>query len=121
MHNREPTLPINVKYSLVGIERNGSEHSFDKETFDAVLTTAISMRANIHQTACENIFWHKKNNAVIVFDGIKCLIRLKWVKKCFYRIKEGWTEKVANFNFHGVAHSQFIRYKIRTLRTKMEH
>ena len=55
MYNWEPTLPIDVKYSLVGIERNESEHPFDKETFDTVLTTAISMRANIHQTADENI------------------------------------------------------------------
>ena len=55
MYNREPTLPTNVKYSLVGIDGNESEHPFDKETFDAVITTAISMRANIHQTAGENI------------------------------------------------------------------
>ena len=32
-----------------------SEHPFNKETFNAVLTTAISMRANIHQTVGENI------------------------------------------------------------------
>ena len=55
MYNREPTLPIDVKYNLVGIEENESEHPLDKETFDAVLTTTISMRANIHQTAGENI------------------------------------------------------------------
>ena len=48
----DKTLPIDVKYSLVGIEGNESEYPFDKETFDAVLTTAISMRANKHQTAC---------------------------------------------------------------------
>ena len=55
MYNREPNLPIDVKFSLVGIEGNESEHPFDKESFDAVLTIAISMRANIHQTAGENI------------------------------------------------------------------
>ena len=44
-----------LMHSLVGIERNESEHPFDKETCDTVLTTAISMRANIHQTADENI------------------------------------------------------------------
>ena len=55
MHNQEPTSPVDVKYSLVGTEGNESEHPFDKETFDAVLTTAISMRASIHQTAGENI------------------------------------------------------------------
>ena len=55
MYNRDPTLPIDVKYSLVGIEGNESECPFDKETFDAMLTTAISMTANIHQTAGEKI------------------------------------------------------------------
>ena len=54
MYNREP-LPIDVKYILVGIELNENEHPFDKETFDNVLITAISMRANIHQTAGKNI------------------------------------------------------------------
>ena len=54
MYNWEPTLPIDVKYSLVGIKENESERPFDKETFDAMLATAISMRAKIHQTAGEN-------------------------------------------------------------------
>ena len=48
IYNREPTLPIGVKYSLVGTEGNEREYPFDKETFDAALTTAISMIANIH-------------------------------------------------------------------------
>ena len=55
MYNREPTLPIDVKYCLIGIEGNEIEHPFEKETFDTVLTSAISMRANIHKTAGENI------------------------------------------------------------------
>ena len=55
MYHREPTLPIDVKYSFGGIEGNESEYPFNKETTAAVLTTAISMRANIHQTAGENI------------------------------------------------------------------
>ena len=48
MYNRKPTLPIDVKYSL---------KTFDKEPFDPVLTTAIFMSANIHQTSGENICW----------------------------------------------------------------
>ena len=55
MYNWELTLPIDAKYSLVGIEGNESEHPFEKETFDAILTTAISMRANIHHAPGENI------------------------------------------------------------------
>ena len=30
-----------------------------------------------------NTSLRKKNNAVIIIDTIKCLTRLKWVKKCF--------------------------------------
>ena len=40
---------------VVATEGNESEHPFEKETFDPVLTFAISMWANIHQTTVENI------------------------------------------------------------------
>ena len=50
-YNWDPTLLIDV---------NKSEHPFDKEMFDVVLTKAISMRANIHQTAGESICWVQK-------------------------------------------------------------
>ena len=48
-------MPFDVKYNLVDIEGNESKHPFEKETFDGLLTTAISMRANMHQTADKNI------------------------------------------------------------------
>ena len=57
-----------------------------------------------------NTSLRKKNNAVIIIDTIKCLTRLKWVK----RIKEGWTEKLVTFNLNDLARSQFIKYQIRT-------
>ena len=60
MYNREPTLPIDIKYNMVSIEVNESEHTFNKETFDAVLTTEISMTGKIHQTAGENIYSEQK-------------------------------------------------------------
>ena len=53
--NQELTLSMDIKYNLVDIDGNESEHPFDRETFDAVLTTGVSMIANIHQTAGENI------------------------------------------------------------------
>ena len=53
---------MEVKYNLVGIEENES----------TVLTTAIPMRANIHQTAVENICSAQEKQC-----------RQKWVKKCF--------------------------------------
>ena len=89
MFDREHIWRIGVKYGLVGIEQYEREHPFDKETFDAVLTTTISMRANIHQTASENICSDKKNKSVITIDTIKCLIRLKWVKKIEETEKDG--------------------------------
>ena len=82
IYNREPTLPIDVEYSLFGIEGNESEHPFDKKTFDGVLTTEISMRAIYIKQLVKTFVRHKKNNAVIIIDVIKCLTRLKWVKKC---------------------------------------
>ena len=52
---------------------------------------------------------HKKNNIVIKIDAIKCLTRSKWVKKCFWRIREGWTENAEK----SLAHCPFIQYHIR--------
>ena len=75
VYNREPTLPIDIKYNLFDIEGNGSEHPFGKETFDAMVTTVISMRASIHQIAGENICSVQKNNFVVIIDTIKCLTR----------------------------------------------
>ena len=71
VYNQEPTLPIDVKYNLVDIEGNESEHPFGKETFDAMLTTVISMRASIYQIAGENICSVQKNNFVVIMDTIK--------------------------------------------------
>ena len=55
LYNREPTLPIDIKYNLVDIDGDNSDEPFDRETFDAVLSNAISMREEIHQNAGENI------------------------------------------------------------------
>ena len=112
-YNQGPTLPVEVKHSLVDIEGNESERPFDKETFDAVFTTEISMTANIHQTAVENISSAQEKQRRD-YNRSQYLTRLKWVKKCFWRIKEGWTEKLVNFHLNGLAHSQLIRYQIRT-------
>ena len=48
-------MPKDVNKSLVAIEGNESEHTIDKETFDALLTFVISMRGNIYETAGEKI------------------------------------------------------------------
>ena len=100
MHNWEPTLPIDANYNLVYIKGNEGEHPFEKETFDAVLTTAISMRTSIRQTAGENSCSAQKYKAVIKIDAMKYLTRLKWVKKYFWKIKGKWTKKVVNFHLN---------------------
>ena len=56
MYNREPTLQIDVKYNLVGIEGKESDTlSTRKRLMPCLHTTAISMRVNIHQTASKSI------------------------------------------------------------------
>ena len=40
LYNKEPALPIDVKYDLVYIEGNESEHPSSKIMFDSLLTTA---------------------------------------------------------------------------------
>ena len=61
MYNWEPTLPIDVNYNLVDIEGNG-------------ISTAISMRANIHQTAGENICSAQEKQRRDIIDAITCLL-----------------------------------------------
>ena len=60
VYSRNPTLLIDVKYNLANTEGNESKHPFDKETFDVVLTNAISMRANIHRTKVKAFVGYKK-------------------------------------------------------------
>ena len=81
--NREPTSPVDVKYNLFDIDGNESEHFFNKERFDAVFTTAISMKASIYQVAGENSICSVQKNVLVITDTIKYLKRLKWVKTCF--------------------------------------
>ncbi|XP_065667732.1 uncharacterized protein LOC136088021 [Hydra vulgaris] len=54
LYNREPTLPVDVKYRMVDIKKHDIE-SFDRETFDAVLTSFISLREKVYHTAFKNI------------------------------------------------------------------
>ena len=73
------------------------------------------MRENIHQTAGQNICSAQEKQRHNYNRRLQVPNKLKWVKKCFWKIKEGWAEKVVNFHLNGLAHSQFIRYQIKTL------
>ena len=63
LYNRHPTLPIDVKYDLdvddtaVDIQNDTSEDAspFSMETFEAVLTSTLSLRDSTQKDASENI------------------------------------------------------------------
>ena len=58
---------------------------------------------------------HKKNNAMIIIDAIKCLTRLKWVLlllKLILKNQRRMNRKGRSFHWHGLANSHFIRFKI---------
>ena len=51
---QQPVLPIDVKFSLAGKEVNETE-VFGKETFEAILASATSLRRKTHESATSNI------------------------------------------------------------------
>ena len=54
MYNREPVLPVCLKYGL-NSEPVDLLKLFDKDMFEAVLSTANAMRDKIHEAACRSI------------------------------------------------------------------
>ena len=54
MYNREPVLPVNLKYGL-NPEPASSSDPFDQDMFEAVLSSANTIRADIHEAAGRNI------------------------------------------------------------------
>ena len=99
MYNREATLQIDVTHSLVGIEGNESEYPFDKETFDAVLTTAISMKANIHQTAGENICSAQEKQRRYYNRHYQVPNKIKVGQKVFLKNQRKMDRKCGKFSF----------------------
>ena len=53
LYNREPVLPIDVKYKLSSTEN--SDEPFDKDIFDAVLVSSNIIREEVNRQASENI------------------------------------------------------------------
>ena len=80
---------------------------FYKGTFDVVLTTAICMRANIHQTAGEN-------NCSAQEKQRRNYNRRHQLLNTIIVGQKGWKVKVVNFYLNGLAHSQFIWHQIKT-------
>ena len=54
IYNRDPALPIDVKFSLTEGEVNETE-VFDEKTFEAILISAIRIRGEIHESATSKI------------------------------------------------------------------
>ena len=105
MDNWEPNLPTDVKYRLVGTKVNESEHLPAKKRLMPCLQLQYQWEQINIKEPVETLVRHKKTNALIIIDVTKYLTRLKWVKKCFWKIKEGWTEKMVNFHLNSLAHS----------------
>ena len=55
LYNREPVLPIDVKYRLSSTEISKCDEPFDKDIFDAVLTSCNIIREEVHKQVGENI------------------------------------------------------------------
>ena len=84
---------------LVGIEENESEHPFDKETFGAALTTAISMRANIHQTAGKIICSAQEKQHRDYNSRHQVPNKIKVGQKVLLKNQRRMVRKGANFSF----------------------
>ena len=59
LHNREPLLPIDVKYKLSPTKKSDLDDSFDKDIFDVVLASS-NIKEEVHRQASENIKWTQK-------------------------------------------------------------
>ena len=56
MYNREPILPIDVKYNFdQQDEVYNNTFPFDQETFDAIFSSALNLQRGVHETAEQNI------------------------------------------------------------------
>ena len=54
LYNREPILPIDVKFNLADRKNDDTEPS-DRETFEAVLASATTIRGETHEFASNTI------------------------------------------------------------------
>ena len=56
MYNSHPVLPIDLEYDLDPAPQNSdSDIPFDREGFNAVLSSTLDLRQDIHEKACQNI------------------------------------------------------------------
>ena len=87
LYNREPVLPIDVKYRLSSTEISKCDEPFYQDIFDAVLASCNVIREEVHKQAGENIKraqekqqrdYAKRNNSSVSNDiciGAQVLLR----------------------------------------------
>ena len=57
LYNREPILPIDVKYKLSSKENSDPNEPFDKDIFDAVLASSNIIREKVDKQTGEKAMW----------------------------------------------------------------
>ena len=55
MYNREPVLPVDLKYGLNFEPANSYDGPFDQDIFEAVFESANTIRVDIHEATVRNI------------------------------------------------------------------
>ena len=55
MYNREPVLPVDLKYGLNSEPPSSDDSLFDQDMFEAVFASANTIRVDIHEAAGRNI------------------------------------------------------------------
>ena len=62
MYNRQHVLPIDIQYNLItNDDADEVEYSFNKETFDTMLSVKLSLRQKAHQKADKSIMKAQNN------------------------------------------------------------
>ena len=101
LYNREPALPIDVKYKLLSTENWDTDESFDKDIFDAVLASSNVIRKEGHRQASENVksvqkkqqHYHESCNKSSALSNIYTESEVFWRKN---NLKD---QKVGKFTF----------------------
>ena len=81
-----------------------------------MLTTVLSIRANIHQTAGENIFLAQEKQHRDYNQRHQVPHKIKEGQKAFLKNQRRMEtkQKLINFYLNGLAHSKFVKHQRRT-------
>ena len=55
MYNREPVLPVDLKYGLNSEPASSYDGPFNQDMFETVLASANTIREDIHEAAGRNV------------------------------------------------------------------